>query len=227
MPGDTAAAASTAAEGGASMTSRLQSTGEFVDAACTCCAASALLGGSCLACACGKEYRDKATHRATTRWNEFQRKHWRAAKAIGALIAALLAALFVLDIFTDIQLTLEVAAETEPAHPVWTALLVTFLVLGYGVAWLYLIYFVYVTAEKGNGARDVLLALLFGLPALALLDVVYLLTAFPGVEDWMYKHRLLPDRARLLMVTYKSLRPLTESFFESVPQLVLQPVAPG
>ena len=225
MPGDNAAAASTAAEGGASMASRLQSAGGFVDAACTCCAASALLGGSCLACACGKEYRDKATHRATTRWNEFQREHWRAAKAIRAAIALVSAVLFVLDIVTDAHLTMEVAAEEK--HPVWTALLVTFLVLGYGVAWLYLVYFVYVTAEKWNGARDVLLALLFGLPALALLDVVYLLTAFPGVEDWMYKHRLLPDRARLLMVTYKSLRPLTESFFESVPQLVLQPVALG
>ena len=39
---------------------------------------------ACLASACRKEYRDKATHRATTRWNEFQRKHRLIALRRGA-----------------------------------------------------------------------------------------------------------------------------------------------
>ena len=209
----------------ANMVDHLQSSGDCLDAVTAGCAVAVFVGGSCVACVRGKKTRENATKRAFSRWTDFKRTYRRTARAIVAALALFQGALFFLDIYTDLDLTVEVNKTGE--HPWWTGFLATFLVLGYAMGWAYLVYFAAVTAEDGRKGRDVTLALLLGPPALVLLDVAYLLTAFPGLEERMLAHPSLPDRARLLMVTYKSLRPLTESFFESVPQLVLQPVALG
>ena len=189
-------------------------------------AVGAIILGSLLASCCPKRIRQRKKNVAKKAWKEFKQNHGRFTEGFFSMVALIQGGLFFFDIYTDAELV----RETDPVlHPIWYMLLWLFIFLPYGICWLCLIYYAWLTADDRNykkKAGAALFVLVFGGLIVPFLDVIMLLLTIPllhgPLEKALPRIPRVGQRLQILMMTYAALRSLTESVFESLPQLCLQ-----
>eukprot|EP00936_MAST-01D_sp_MAST-1D-sp1_P002314 g2314.t1 len=173
-----------------------------------------------------------------TAWlDKLRGQHPRLYIAVLAAHALVSGALFGADVGTDAVATADIRA--QPGHPAWLwKLMAAFIAFPIAVMWLGLVQLVWKKRDNGYGERSAedfeearnlygptLLVIIFGLPAVPLLDVLMLLLKVPGIADAL-RARLPNDShssvTRSFMITYSAARTLVETFLESLPQLIIQ-----
>ena len=171
-------------------------------------------------------------------WSDkLKRKHKHLHTAMLTVHSLVSGALFGADVGTDALAT--VAIRAQFGHGAWEwKLMAAFIALPIVLMWLGLVRLVWKKRDNGYGRRSVadfeearnlygptLLAVIFGLPAVPLLDVLMLLLKVPGIGDAL-RSRLPNDSKSTItntfMNTYGAARTLVETFVESLPQLAIQ-----
>ena len=183
------------------------------------------------------ENRKTCVHRLTACSTKLERDHKHLYMVMVTVHSLVSGALFGADVGTDALATAEIRERF--GHDAWEwKLMAAFIALPIVLMWLGLVQLVWKKRDNGYGNRKVrdfeeacnlygptLLAVIFGLPAVPLLDVLMLLLKVPGIGDAL---RLwLPNDSKstithTFMNTYGAARTLVETFVESLPQLAIQ-----
>ena len=180
----------------------------------------------------------KTCVRRLAAWSDkLKREHKHLHAAMLTVHSLVSGALFGADVGTDAVATTEVRAKF--GHDSWEwKLMAAFIALPIVLMWLGLVRLVWKKRDNGYGQRSAedfeearnlygptLLAVVFGLPAVPLLDVLMLLLKVPGIGDAL-RSRLPNDSKSTItnnfMDTYGAARTLVETFVESLPQLAIQ-----
>ena len=183
------------------------------------------------------EHRKTCVRRLAAWSDKLKREHKHLHTAMLAVHSLVSGALFGADVGTDALAT--VAIRAQFGHGAWEwKLMAAFIALPIVLMWLGLVRLVWKKRDNGYGDRRVrdfkearnlygptLLAVIFGLPAVPLLDVLMLLLKVPGIGDAL-RSRLPNDSKSTItntfMNTYGAARTLVETFVESLPQLAIQ-----
>ena len=148
--------------------------------------------------------------------NKLKREHKHLYTAMLTVHSLVSGALFGADVGTDAVATTEVRAKF--GHDSWEwKLMAAFIALPIVLMWLGLVRLVWKKRDNGHGPivyRPTLLVVIFGLPAVLLLDVLMLLLKVPGIGDAL-RSRLPNDSKSTItnnfMNTYSAARTLVET----------------